>query len=220
MELNKEITADTKLGGFTKQIDANDKAILIASTNKYVKAKRSCGDVQTAFNELYNVIITLGNKYGFTFFDKNSNIQAIIDEFASKVEQGTNIITGGTTYSCVFNSVEKANFWLSQQKDIELKNIQVDTTSTKLKVKGVKFEYTVTDQATGFIYQLSEVKKIRFFCGSKQKKFNRKWQMKNPQYSFIKSIKRNWGFRIIGGSVGYFRFIREKYFVLYSFKNM
>ena len=218
MENTKTITANTRLGVYVKQIDSNDKVLVISATNKFVKAKRTCGDVQTAYIELINVIKAIENKYGFVIFEPNVNIQAMIDEFAARVELGTIMVTGGTTYSCTFNSIEETNAWLACQKNIKLKNIQIETTGVGLKVRKVKFEYTVSEKPLNIKYQLEQNNKVRFFFGTKQEKFNSKWQKNNPQKIFFTSIKRKWGFSLIGGSVGYFRFIKEKYVVLYGVK--
>lgn len=216
MEVNNTIAANNQLGNYLTQLESSDKATLIAVTNTYITAKRNRGDVQSAYIALYNTVKEMENKYGFNVFSANSNAMVIIEEFAEIVERGTNMLTGGITYTCVFNSIEEANAWLATQNNIQIKNLQVDVSRVKLKVLCVKFDYTVLPQPLNSAYQIAEEKKTRIFFSSKHKKFDQKWQKKNPHLTFLTSLKRSWGFRIIGGSVGYFKFIKEKYFVLYS----
>ena len=219
METTKTVTANSRLGVYVKQMESQDKTAIITATNKYVRAKRTCGDVRTTYAQLVNLFSQMERKYDFTVFNANSDVLALINEFAARVELGTKMITGANTYTCSFNTVAEANAWLACQNDIEIKNIQTQTTGAGHKVVKVKLEYAVTDTPVNVVYQIEENKKVRFFVKSNHKKFNHKWQEKNPNYSFVTSIKKEWGFRLIGGSVGYFRLVIEKYIVLYAFNN-
>lgn len=217
METTKTITANSRLGVYVKQMDAQDKTTIFAATNKFVRAKRTCGNVGIAYKELYNAFVQVADKYDFTLWGQDSNVQELIEEFAARVEIGTRAITGESTYTCRFSSVPQANAWLACQKDIEIKTFQIQTSGVGNKVCEVKIDYVVTNCPTNVVYQFEENKKTRLFFKSKHKKFNTKWQKKHPGLNFVSSVKRDWGFRIIGGSVGYFRLIIEKYIVLYTY---
>ena len=218
MEANKQITANTQLGVYVKQMDTNDKAVIITATNKYVNAKRNNGNVETAYNELLNVIKQLETKYNFIVFEDNADVKAIIEEFAAKVEQGTNLLTGKTSYTCNFKSTEEANIWLAGQNNVVIKKMSVATTGAGHKVTNITLEYVVSEQDTNVKYQVTEVNKTRLYLKSNIEKFRRKWQEKNPQYTLITSVARHYAMRLIGGNAGFIKIINEKHIVLYSFK--
>lgn len=218
MEANKQITANTQLGVYVKQMESGDKAVIIAATNKYVNSKRSNGNVEAAYNELLNTIKAMESKYGFNAFEENADVKAIIEEFAAKVEQGTNLITGKTSYTCNFKSTEEANIWLAGQNNVVIKKMSVATTGAGHKVTNITFEYVVSEQPLNNKYQVTEVTKTRFYLKSNPEKFRRKWQEKNPQYTFITSVARHYAMRLVGGNAGFIKIINEKHIVLYSFK--
>lgn len=122
------------------------------------------------------------------------------------------------TMSCSFETIEQANAWLAQQTNVIINSFVIDaSTFFKIKIKRVFFEYTLCEQPTNKRYQIEEVKKLRFFFGSNFDKFCRKWQENNPERTFAHAVKKKWGFSLIGGSVGFFRIVREKYFILFSY---
>ena len=218
MEANKQITANTQLGVYVKQMDTNDKAVIITATNKYVNAKRGNGNVEATYNELLNVIKRMESKYSFNAFEENDDVKAIIEEFASRVEMGTNIIAGKTSYTCNFNNTEEANIWLAGQTNIVIKKMSVETTGAGHKVTNITLEYVVSEQDTNVKYQVTEVTKTRLYLKSNIEKFRRKWQEKNPQYTLITSIAKYYAMRLFGGNAGYIKIINEKHIILYSFK--
>ena len=215
---NKQITATTKLGVYVKQMESGDKAVIITTTNKYVNAKRNNGNVEATYNELLNVIKRMESKYSFNAFEENDDVKAIIEEFASRVEMGTNIIAGKTSYTCKFNNTEEANIWLAGQTNIVIKKMSVETTGAGHKVTNITLEYVVSEQDTNVKYQVTEVTKTRLYLKSNIEKFRRKWQEKNPQYTLITSIAKYYAMRLFGGNAGYIKIINEKHIILYSFK--
>lgn len=217
MEASKQITANTKLGVYVKQMDAKDKAVVISATNKYVNAIRSNGDTETAYRELLNVIKTMESKYGFNAFEENADVKAIIDEFAAKIEEGTNMLTGRTSYTCNFKSTEEANIWLAGQNNAVIKKLSVATAGAGHQVTNITLEYVVSEQPLNKKYQLTELNKTRLYFRSKPEKVMRKWQEKYPQYTYITNVKKEWKFRLIGGNAGYIRILNEKYVILYAF---
>lgn len=217
METTKPTATNTQLGNYFKEMDANDKARVIAAANKYTAAKRSCADTTAAYTEMFNLIKELGAKYGFTPFDGSVNPLVLIDEFAAKIEMATASLMGDKTYTCFFNTVAEANAWLANQNNLIVKEFSVETSRVALKIQKVKLVYAVSAQPSNRRYQLDEVKKNRFFVGSNPDKFRIKWQEKHPQFAFVKSMKYKWHFFLIGGGVGFFRYINEKYIVLYTY---
>ena len=215
---NKQITANTKLGVYVKQMESGDKAVIITTTNKYVNAKRNNGNIEATYNELLNVIKRMESKYSFNACEENDDVKAIIEEFASRVEMGTNIIAGKTSYTCNFNNTEEANIWLAGQTNIVIKKMSVATTGAGHKVTNITFEYVVSEQPLNNKYQVTEVTKTRFYLKSNPEKFRRKWQEKNPQYTLITSIAKYYAMRLFGGNAGYIKIINEKHIILYSFK--
>ena len=218
METNNQITANSKLGVYLKQVDSNDKVIIIIATNKYVNAKRTNGDTNTALNELLATFKQMEPKYGFTTFEENADVVALIDEFAACIEKGMAMLNSKTSYTCNFGSVAEANIWLAGQTNIILKKFNVATEGAGHKINNVIFEYTVSEQSTNVKYQVTEINKTRLYLKTNLNKFRRKWEAKNPQYTFVTSIYRNYAMRLFGGNAGYIKIINEKHIVLYSFK--
>lgn len=218
METNNQITAKSKLGVYLKQVDSKDKVIIINATNKYVNAKRTNGDTNTALNELVATFKQMEPKYGFTTFEENADVVALIDEFAACIEKGMAMLNNQTSYTCNFRSVEEANVWLAGQTNIIIKKFNVATEGAGHKINNVIFEYTVSEQTTNVKYQINVVEKTRLYFKSKPEKFRRKWQEKNPQLTFITSVAKYHAFSLYGGNAGFIRIINEKHIVLYSVK--
>lgn len=217
MEANSQTMFIAKLGDSLKRMESSDKVILITAANKYNTAKRSNGNIGTAYNELLNVIKMMGDKYGFNVFEGNSDVQAVIDGFAAKVEQGMNTITGQTSYTCNFRNLDEANRWLAGQSNIVIKRMSVATSGAGHQITGLTLEYMASEQPLKRKYQLTTFNKTRLYAKSKPEKVIRRWQEKNPQFACVNYVKKDWAFRLWGGRVGYFRIINEKYILLYAF---
>lgn len=157
METNNQITANSKLGVYLKQVDSKDKVIIINATNKYVNAKRTNGDTNTALNELLATFKQMEPKYGFTTFEENADVVALIDEFAACIEKGMAMLNSKTSYTCNFGSVAEANIWLAGQTNIILKKFNVATEGAGHKINNVIFEYTVSEQSTNVKYQVTRI---------------------------------------------------------------
>lgn len=121
-------------------------------------------------------------------------------------------------YTCVFQSLEEANRWLGQQRNVTITNLQVETSRVGLDITRIRLEYRFAPQSYQYPYQLTELKKNRFFAQSKPQKVREKWEKDNPSLRCLTAIKRTWGFSLFGGHVGYFRYIKEKYIILYTAK--
>ena len=130
----------------------------------------------------------------------------------------TKITNGMTTYACSFKSTVEANTWLAGQNNIVIKKMSVATTGAGHKITDITFDYVTSEQDTNKKYQVTEVKKTRFYIKSKPDKIRRKWEEKNPQYTFVTSVAKHRAMSLVGGSVGFIRIINEKHIVLYSFK--
>lgn len=130
----------------------------------------------------------------------------------------TKITNGMTTYSCSFKSTVEANTWLAGQNNVVIKKMSVATTGAGHKITDITFDFVTSEQDTNKKYQVTEVTKTRFYLKSNPEKFRRKWQEKNPQYTFITSVARHYAMRLIGGNAGFIKIINEKHIVLYSFK--
>lgn len=203
-----------------KEFEVKDKALVIAAANKYTSAKRERGDIQTAFNELVATIRQMEEKYSITVFSNEQPIGEAVERIASAVDVATNKFYGTKSHVCTFNTVEEANQWLSCQRDIIVKDMVVEARcSFGVHVKAVKIEYQTSDVATNKKYRIDTVDKFRVFVSSKLEKVKKAWMEKNPQYECVRVVKKSWGFSIIGGSVGFLRFIKEKYFVAYSYND-
>ena len=218
-----EKTALTKTEQFIKvtlkeKFDIKDKALIIAAANKYTSAKREMGDVPTAFDELVKLIREMEVKYSTTVFSDEQPIGETIERIASAIDVATNKFYGTKSHVCTFKTVEEANAWLLAQDNIIVKDLVVEARcSFGVYVKSVKIEYQTSDTATNKKYKIETIDKFRVFVSSKIEKVRKQWQEKNPQFGFVKMTKKSWGFSIIGGSVGFLRFIKERYFVAYSY---
>lgn len=217
MEANSQIMSIAMLGDSLKRMEGGDKVILITAANKYNTAKRTNGDIGTAYYELFNVIKMLGDKYGFNALEGNVDVQAVIDGFAAKVEQGMNTITGQTSYTCNFRSLDEANRWLAGQSNIVIKRMSAATSGAGHQIIGLTLEYVASEQPLRRKYQLTAFNKTRLYAKSKPEKVIRQWQEKNPHLTCVNYVKKDWAFRLLGGNVGYFRIINEKYILLYAF---
>ena len=129
----------------------------------------------------------------------------------------TKISNGMTTYACSFKSTVEANTWLAGQTNIVIKKMSVATTGAGHKITDITIDYVTSEQDTNKKYQVTEIRKTRFYVKSNIDKFRRKWQEKNPQYTLVTSIAKHRAMSLIGGSVGFIRIINEKHIVLYSF---
>ena len=128
----------------------------------------------------------------------------------------TNNVYEEGSYVCKFNTVEEANAWLACCNNVIVKDFTMETTRVGLKTKCIKLVYSVMNQPIYKTFQIAEVRKNRIFFGSNAEKFRRSWEKQNAHCTYIKSLKHRWHISIIGGSVGFFRFIKEKYSVLYA----
>ena len=131
------------------------------------------------------------------------------------MEANNQITTNVNT--CTFKSIEEANIWLAGQNNVVVKRMSVSTSGAGHRVSNVTLEYVAYEQPLNKKYQLTELNKTRLYLRSKPEKVINKWQEKYPQYTYVSYVKKDWKFGLIGGSVGYFRIINEKYIILYSF---
>lgn len=213
----QEVIANNQLALTLKRMEPADKTALIGAANRFTTAKRTLGDVQSAYTALVTLIHSMETKYQFSAFNGNANIQAVVEDFAAKVERGTNKVTGGTVYACQFASLKDANAWLAAQNDIFIKTMAVTTSGAGVDVSSVKLEYKVADQETNRKYQITEIHKKRVYARSSLEQVRAEWQATYPNCTYVLGLRREWKFGLMGGHVGYFRFINEKYFILYSF---
>ena len=123
------------------------------------------------------------------------------------------------TQICNFKSLEEANMWLANQNNIIVKKMSADTKGAGHRILNITLQYVISDKPMDKKFQITELKKTRVFFKSKEEKVRRQWQEKYPQYTYITSCHKIWWFRLVGGSVGYFRILNEKYIILYSFDS-
>ena len=64
MQTNTQVVGNTQLSESLKIMEKQDKALIITLSNKYITAKRSCGDVNAAFNEFMYAIKDMEIKLG------------------------------------------------------------------------------------------------------------------------------------------------------------
>ena len=210
------LKTNTQLGAYFKEMEKADKALMITYANKYMTARRTNTNIQATFNQMVNLIQQMEVKYNFNILNAGMNVLEVVNDFASKIEIASNMIIGGKNYICNFNNINEANAWLSAHTNIVVKDFSVETSRVGLDVTRVKITYMVSDQPINKTFQLTEIMKHRFFVASKHEKVRRQWEEANPQLKYIKSYKFRWGFSLFGGSVGYFRYIKEKYVILFS----
>ena len=201
-----------------KNFESADKTAVISSANRYTSAKRTKGDVPKAGNELFNVLRTVEAKYGIAVFTPNEPTIVTMDKVAEVVDIACNKLNGTKAYSCSFNSVAEANAWLAAQTPITVRNISVSAICWfGIHVKSVSVEYSTSDKPIDCRYALCEIDKFRAYVRSKPEKVCRKWQEKNPSCRIVDFDKKQCGWSLIGGNVGFLRFIKETYFVAYSY---
>ena len=202
-----------------KEMETPDKSALFAAANAYVQAKRTCGDTQKTYNALLAMVRTLEKKYDFCAIEEGIDVTALLDAFAAAVEKGTAMVMGATTYTCQFKSVEETNLWLAKQKDILIKKMSMNASGAGNQIHSITFEYVVAEDDKQKTDQVTELKKVRLYFQSKMEKVRAQWQQKNPQYTYVTSVKKHWWYSLVGGSVGYFRILNEKYLILYTLNN-
>lgn len=225
-----------------KEMTAEEKQNMINAAVRYDDAKKNNGDVQGACNEMRSILKNIEQKYDVTIFVPNFPEEALMDKVVEKLllkvkekeapqpapqqdtapQPAANPGTAPATpqsdlphYTCTFKSLDEANAWLANYKNIVITHLQVHTSRVGLDIEQIRLEYIVKPNSAQ--YQLTELKKHRFFVQSKPKKVREEWQLANPQLQFVSSLKKTWGFSLIGSSVGFFRYIKEKYIILYRY---
>lgn len=223
------------------QMSSEEKQELATAVLEYNAAKQNGADIQTVYNKLRDVLKSIETKYNVTIFVPIVPEAKLIDTIANKVSEKMNeqpeqngapvakpaapapVVASappvGSNYSKNFTSLTEANAWLSQQQNLTVNNLQVNTSRVGLDIEKIWLEYRTEAANVCHRYQITEKMKHRFFAGTRHETFRRKWQEKNPQFTYIASTKHKWGFSLIGGSLGFFRYIKEKYVILYSLKN-
>ena len=119
-------------------------------------------------------------------------------------------------YTCVFTSLAQANAWLAQQRNVLISDVQVQTSRVGLDIEQIRLLYQILPQAYSYYYQITELMKHRFFAKSKPEKVRDRWQKDNPNRRYVASTKKTWGFSLMGSSIGFFRYIKEKYIILFT----
>ncbi len=220
MQTTIKTTANTRefLKVHLKQLEPNDKALVIRSANKYTLSKRTRGDVNTAGNEFFNALRQTEAKYGIAVFSPEENTLTTMETIAEAVDIATNKLSGIKTYFVKFRTASEANLWLQNQKNIVVKDISVDASCHfGVHVNGIQLEYTTSDRPVTRRFCVCEDDTFRVYASSNPKKYCNKWQEKNRPLKVESYVKKGSSFSLIGGNVGFLRFIKEKYFMLCSF---
>ena len=213
------MNAGTRLALRLKNMESCDQTALIRTANQYTYAKRTGGNVQAAYGELFRLIKTTESKYGFSAFENCPNLPAVIDEFADRVERGTAKTVGAPSYTCHFANVDAANAWLDAQRNVVIKRLSISASGAGNDIHDLMLEYTVSPQIMRQAYRLTELKKTRLYTKSNPEKVKAQWQNDHPQFRLITSVKHHWRFGLWGGHVGYFRMYKEKYVILYAYNR-
>lgn len=210
------------------ELTTEDKQQMTTAITKFNAAKRGSGDVQAAFNEVWYTLKGIETKYNVTIFVPGVPETQMVDMIASKVETKVAAMVApgagappapspaGSHYVANFACIAQANDWLARQNNLNITNMQVGTSHVGLDITQIRIEYQVRDRSVSYVYQICEEMKHRIFAGSNHEKFRNEWERKNPGLKYVFSIKKKWGFSLLGGSVGFFRYIKEKYIVLYA----
>lgn len=201
-----------------KQFEATDKAVVVKMANNYTTALRSNGDVGGAYNALYNTLKQMESKYNIVIFAPEMTDAAVISQIAQAIDVATSKFVGAKSYFCTFKTVEEANGWLARQSNIVINKFSVESNNSfGVHIKGIRIEYTPSETPNSNRYRISIEKKFRMFVSSNANKFCQKWQEKNSDKRLVKYDKKHSSFCLIGGSVGFLRFVIERYFMLYSY---
>jgi len=235
--------AQVNLNTALQNLTAQEKQQLAEALIRYDTAKRTNGDIQGTYTLVRNILKSIEQTSGATIFVPIVPEQTMVDKITEKVlqkvgyqpavqNQPNQIAAQGAArpvaqapqqrptphYTCLFHNLQEANQWLAQQRNVAITNLQVDTSRTGLDITGIRIEYRFLPQPYRYPYQLTELLKNRFFAKSTPKKVHEQWEKANPTLRCLGSIKRTWGFSLFGGHVGYFRYIKEKYIILYTAK--
>ena len=231
------------------QLPAEQKEALAVAALEYAAAKQSGADSQAAYNRLRDILKNIEHQCDVTIFVPIVPEAKMIDAIATKVSQkkeaqaepehlspsappashaaplqpvivqpNTAIPPANNKYSCSFDTLNEANHWLAQYRNLTVINMQTKVSRVGLDIEQIWLEYKIDEKAHNQ-YQLTEKMQHRFFVGCKLKNFRTKWEKKNPEYRYIAGMQHRWHFSLIGGSVGFFRYIKEKYIVLYTPKK-
>ncbi len=215
-----------------QELPAEEKQRIAEAFARYNDAKNGNGDFQTAYNEVRDILKDLEKKQDITIFvplvaeEKMVDMIAakvsdkVANKVADKVEAQISPQPSGAHYTCTFQDLAQANDWLAQQRNVTVTNLQVETSRVGLDIKQIRLEYKIRTDAVQKQYRIIEVRKHRFFIESKLEKFRTKWQEENPHLQYVSALKRKWGFFLLGGSIGFFRYIKETYIILALVKNI
>ncbi len=219
-ELTKVHTQVEFLKVDIKTFELTDKALVIKSANEYTNAKRSATmNAEKEFNAFYNTLRQMEEKYNIVVFNDGDIAQTVMDTIAADLEIATNKVSGVKTFNCRFESLEQANTWLSVQKNIIVTDITVESSGAfGTNVHSIVLEYKTSVERVDEKFAICVDKHFRVYLKSKLEKVRAAWSKKNPDKKWIRSHKKGSHFSLLGGSVGYLKFIFEGYFILYSYK--
>ncbi|MBR5134861.1 MAG: hypothetical protein IKV35_04625 [Clostridia bacterium] len=206
---------NTDLKAFTPA----DKALVIHAANAYTKAKRTA-DMNAAaeFTAFYNALKQVEATYNIAVFDGTTHPQAMMDDIAADIDLATARAFGPRSTICRFANVEHANHWLAHQRNIVPTNISIESHSHfGTHVDAVIIEYTTSCDRVSQKFAVDVKKKSRIYVKSDFNKVRAEWEREFPNRRWIRAQRCCSGGSLIGGSIGYFRYISETYFVLYAY---
>ncbi len=120
-----------------------------------------------------------------------------------------------------FNSVNEANRWLSTQDSIVITNFATSTATkfsfpaNNIVITEVRIEYIRYSCPTNYRYGISEQDFFRLYTSAKLEKLRDKWKAANPDKKCIHCLKNTNRRFLVGTSVGFFAFVKDKFVVLY-----
>ena len=212
------------------ELTPEDKQQMNAALLNFNAAKRNNGDVQAAFNQVWYTLKGIETKYNVTIFVPGVPETKMVDMIADKVAEKTGTapatapaaapataaVTGSSYYACNFPSIAHANGWLATQRNIKITNLLVNAGRVSLDIEQIRIEYQVKPNPNGYIYQITEELKHRIFAGTKLEKYRADWEKKHPGLKYVFCLRKKWAFSLFGSGVGFFRYVKEKFIVLYA----
>ena len=208
-----------------KALNSRDKVKVITAATAYSQAKRNIQpDVNDKYNALLTVLREIEQEHSISIFNDEETEFETVSYITKNLELASQLVSGVQTYTCTFKDVENANNWLAYQNDIEITDLDGDHRAFgfiihKIHIASVKLQYRITDHYFDERYHIDEVAKTRLYASSSWDKFKQEWKNRHPNCQYVNAIRFKASGSLIGGSVGFLRFINEKFLVLYKCKG-
>ncbi len=126
-------------------------------------------------------------------------------------------------YFIKFDSIEKANNWLINQDSIVITSMDLSTATqfsfpaNNIVVTQVRIEYIQYPHKVNNTYGIDELTHSSLYISSKIESLRNKWIQRNPDKKYVYCVKSTTRRHLMGTSVGFISFVKDKLVVLFKY---